>query len=85
MDRKRTVAVGQKGDALCIEYDRRRDGSAVSRTYRDGKLVFEVVLSKFGAPQSGKMFGDHRKVLKKFTYGLDGQVSSVGGKSICKR
>jgi len=74
------MSVGQR-----TEYNHLKNGNAVCRTYRDGKLVFEVELSKYGSPQSGKMFGEHRKVLKRFTYGHDGQVLSAGGKTVCKR
>jgi hypothetical protein len=50
------------------------DGLVTSRTYRDGKLKFEIVHGKLGSPISGKMFDPSGKVVKEFSYGPDGQV-----------
>ena len=51
-----------------------RNGLVTSRTYRDGKLRFEIVHSRFGNPLTGKMFGPSGDVVKEFSYGPDGQV-----------
>lgn len=51
-----------------------RDGLVISRTYRDGKLRFEIVHGKLGNPLRGKMFGPSGNVVKEFSYGPDGQV-----------
>ena len=50
------------------------DGLVTSRTYRGGKLKFEIVHGKLGNPISGKMFDSSGKVVKEFSYGPDGQV-----------
>ena len=50
------------------------DGLVTSRTYRGGKLKFEIVHGKLGNPISGKMFDPSGKVVKEFSYGPDGQV-----------
>ena len=50
------------------------DGLVTSRTYRSGKLKFEIVHGKLGNPISGKMFDPSGKVVKEFSYGPDGQV-----------
>lgn len=50
------------------------DGLVTSRTYRDGKLKFEIVHGKLGNPLSGKMFDSSGNVVKEFSYGPDGQV-----------
>ena len=50
------------------------DGLVTSRTYRDGKLKFEIVHGKLGNPLCGKMFGPSGEVVKEFSYSPDGQV-----------
>lgn len=50
------------------------DELVTSRTYRDGKLKFEIVHGKLGNPISGKMFDSSGKIVKEFSYGPDGQV-----------
>jgi len=50
------------------------DGKTVSRTYRNGKLIFEILLGRYGVPERGKMFSESGDLLREFKYGPDGQV-----------
>ena len=50
------------------------DGKTVSRTYRNGKLVFEILLGRYGVPEKGKMFSESGDLRREFEYGPDGQV-----------
>ena len=50
------------------------DGRMVSKTFRNGKRVFEIVFSEYGAPQKGMMFSESGKLIREFEYGPDGQV-----------
>lgn len=50
------------------------NGLVTSRTYRDGKLKFEIIHGKLGNPLSGRMFDSSGNVAKEFSYGPDGQV-----------
>lgn len=56
------------------DYTYEKNGTVTSRTYRGGKLKFEIVHNKFGVPLSGKMLDENGKCVRQFKYGPDGQV-----------
>lgn len=56
------------------DYVYARGGLVTSKTYRDGKLKFEIVHNEYGVPVNGKMFDANGKVVREFKYGPDGQV-----------
>lgn len=56
------------------DYTYEENGTVTSRTYRNGKLKFEIVHNKFGVPLSGKMLDENGNCVREFEYGPDGQV-----------
>lgn len=56
------------------DYVYAKGGLVTSKTYRDGKLKFEIVHNEYGVPVNGKMFDANGKVVREFKYGPDGQV-----------
>ena len=56
------------------DYVYAKGGLVTSKTYRDGKLKFEIVHNEYGVPVNGKMFDVNGKVVREFKYGPDGQV-----------
>lgn len=56
------------------DYTYGNDEKIISRTYREGRLKFEIVHTRFGNPISGRMFGSSGEVVREFSYGPDGQV-----------
>ena len=56
------------------DYTYEKNGTVTSRTYRGGKLKFEIVHNKFGVPLLGMMLDENGKCVRQFKYGPDGQV-----------
>ena len=56
------------------DYSYAKNGTVTSRTYRNGKLKFEIIHNKFGVPLSGKMLDESGNCIREFQYGPDGQV-----------
>jgi len=71
-EKKKQNIYAPNGDE--IRFTKQTDGKTISKTYRKGKLCFEILHSPWGVPEKGTMYAEDGKVLKVFEYDSDGQV-----------
>ena len=71
-DKKKQNIYAPNGDE--IRFTKQTDGKTISKTYRKGKLCFEILHSPWGVPEKGTMYAEDGKVLKYFEYDSNGQV-----------
>ena len=66
-DLGKALSIEDEASSEHIEFTYGKDG-VVSRTYRNGKLMCEVVHGEFGGVREGTMFDDDGQPLRRFVY-----------------
>ena len=56
-----------------VKFETKPDGKKIARTYRRGKLAFEIFFNEKGEPQEGKIYAGNGKLDRRFEY-VNGQV-----------